>query len=101
VYFRSKHPTLGVELQIREVDSGFPAPKILPFATKTLTSAQVNTSTDASLATSFTFDSPVFLQAGLEFGAFSTTTSSSLSDSSLKIILFFFGFRRKNSAKLI
>jgi hypothetical protein len=67
VYFRSKHPTLGVELQIREVDNGFPAPKILPFATRTLTPAQVNTSTDASLATSFIFDSPVFLQAGLEY----------------------------------
>jgi hypothetical protein len=67
LYFRSKHPTLGVELQLREVENGLPTPKIVPFGRKILTSAQVNTSLDASVATSFTFDTPLFLQSGLEY----------------------------------
>lgn len=67
LYFRSKHPTLGVELQIREVDNGSPTVKIVPFGRKTLTAAQVTTSLDASAATSFTFDTPVFLQSGVEY----------------------------------
>lgn len=67
LYFRSKHPTLGVELQIREVENGSPTVKILPFGRKVLTAAEVLTSTDATAVTSFNFDSPVFLQSGREY----------------------------------
>ena len=67
LYFRSKHPTLGVEVQIREVDNGSPTLNIVPFGRKVLTSAQVNVSNDARAVTSFEFDTPVFLRAGAEY----------------------------------
>ena len=37
-------------------------PKILPFNRKLLQSSEVNVSTDASVATTFTFDSPIYLK---------------------------------------
>ena len=67
LFFRTKHPTLGVEVQIREVENGSPTLKIVPFGRKRLTSAQVNVSNDSSAATSFEFDTPVFLKAGSEY----------------------------------
>jgi hypothetical protein len=67
LFFRSKHPELGVEVQIREVENGFPTLKIVPFGRKVLTAAEVNTSTDATVATTFTFDTPVFLKSGEEY----------------------------------
>lgn len=68
LYFRTKHPTLGVEVQIREVDNGFPAPKIVPFGRKVLPSSQVLTDlAGVQRATTFEFDSPVFLQANVEY----------------------------------
>jgi hypothetical protein len=47
--------------------NGYPGPKVLPFARKWLNPSSVNTSTDASTATTFTFDSPVYLQEGVEY----------------------------------
>jgi hypothetical protein len=44
-----------------------PGPKILPFGRKTLQSSEVSTSTDGSVATTFTFDSPVYVQGGTEY----------------------------------
>lgn len=68
LYFRTKHPTLGVEVQIREVDNGFPSPKIVPFGRKVLTSSQVLTDlAGVQRPTTFEFDSPVFLQANIEY----------------------------------
>lgn len=67
LYFRTKHPTLGVEVQIREVQNGFPTLNIVPFGRKTLQASQVNTSLDASQATTFEFETPVFLQSGVEY----------------------------------
>ena len=67
LYFRTKHPTLGVEVQIREVENGQPTLNIVPFGRKTLTAAQVNVSSDASTATSFEFDSPLFLKSNVEY----------------------------------
>ena len=47
--------------------NGYPGPKVLPFARKWLNPSSVNTSADASTATTFTFDSPVYLQEGVEY----------------------------------
>ena len=64
LFFRTKHPTFGVELQIRTTENGFPSQKRLPFARKVLESSQVNTSSTGSIATTFTFDTPVFVRSG-------------------------------------
>jgi len=47
--------------------NGYSTTTILPFAEITKPSADVNTSTDASVATTFTFPSPVYLQAATEY----------------------------------
>lgn len=67
VYFKTKHASLGVEVQVRYMENGVPTPKIVPFGRKFLNSAQVNTSSDSSTATTFTFDSPLFLESGKEY----------------------------------
>ena len=67
VYFRTKHASFGVEVQVRYMENGAPTPKIVPFGRKFLNSNQVNTSSDSSTATTFTFDSPLFLESGKEY----------------------------------
>ena len=67
MYFRTKHASFGVEVQVRYMENGAPTPKIVPFGRKFLNSNQVNTSSDSSTATTFTFDSPLFLESGKEY----------------------------------
>ena len=67
LYFSDKDDTLPVTVEIRNVINGYPGPKILPFARKTLDSADVNTSSTAATATTFTFDSPVFVKPNTEY----------------------------------
>ena len=63
LYFFRKADSLPITVQIREVDNGHPTPNVLPYASKTLFPASINASdTSATTATTFTFDSPVFLK---------------------------------------
>ncbi len=63
LYFFKKAASLPITVQIREVDNGHPTPTVLPYASKTLFPASINASeTSATTATTFTFDSPVFLK---------------------------------------
>lgn len=66
VYFYTKDPAIPVELQIREVSLGTPGgtDKIVPGLRKILSSSQINTSNNASIKTTFTFDNLVRLPAG-------------------------------------
>ena len=66
-FFATKSSTIPVKAEIRNMVNGYPGPQVLPFARKWLNSNQVNTSTDGSTATTFTFDSPVYLQEGIEY----------------------------------
>ena len=67
LYFSSKDSNIPVTVQIREVVNGYPGKRILPFSEKTLNPSSVNISTDATTATTFTFDSPVYLQENTEY----------------------------------
>ena len=69
LYFRNKHPTLGIVVEIREMsaETGYPTPKILPYGLVVVPTANINTSADASLATTVTFDSPIYLENGKEY----------------------------------
>lgn len=60
LYFGKKSSTYPVSVELREVENGFPTSTILPFGQKFLQPSEVNVSSDASVATTFTFDSPVF-----------------------------------------
>ena len=63
--FFGRKPTgnnVSITLQIREMLNGLPTNTIVPYGSKTIKSGAVNTSADASLPTTFTFDSPVYLE---------------------------------------
>ena len=74
LYFYSKHSNLPVTVQIREMYKGYPTQKVLPFSEVTLNAADVNVvdidagnDPDPNLKTKFTFESPVYLQDGVEY----------------------------------
>ncbi len=67
IFFKTKSTTIPVRAEIRNMINGYPGTVVLPFSQKYLNPSLVNTSTDASVATTFTFDSPVYLQEGTEY----------------------------------
>ena len=67
LFFGTKDDTIPVSVQIQEMVNGYPAPRIVPFSQKTLNPDSVNVSTDGTTATTFTFDSPVYLEENKEY----------------------------------
>jgi hypothetical protein len=61
VFFQTKDEELPVTLQIRPIISGVPSNVVVPFSEVTLTPDKINLSADGSIATKFTFPSPVYL----------------------------------------
>ena len=61
VYFSAKDENLPVWVEIHNTENGYPGSKILPFARVVKFPADINTSSDATVATKFTFPSPVYL----------------------------------------
>ena len=65
IFFRTKDTNnIPVTLQIRSMQSGFPSQTILPFGEVVLDPSNVNVSENASVATTFTFESPIYLEKG-------------------------------------
>ena len=68
LFFKDKHPTYGVWVEIREMDTaGGITRNQVPFSEVWLTPADMNISDDASLATNIKFPSPVFLYADTQY----------------------------------
>jgi len=77
VFFASKDSkNIPVTLQIRNMVNGTPGSTIVPMSTVTLLPASVNTSTDGTVATTFTFEGPVYLQEGQEYAITLLSTSN-------------------------
>ena len=76
VYFAKKDTTMPVSVEIRTMHNGYPANVVVPFSRVTKNPADVNISTDGSSATTFTFESPVYLDDGVEY-CFVVYTNSS------------------------
>tara|TARA_Y100001978_G_scaffold203510_1_gene230267 strand:- start:18840 stop:25616 length:6777 start_codon:yes stop_codon:yes gene_type:complete len=66
VFFKTKDKNLPVSVEIRNMVNGYPGQIILPFSTVTKNPADVNISADGSVATTFTFPSPVYIEDGKE-----------------------------------
>ena len=66
-FFSQKDKTLPVTCEIREMDNGYPTTTVLPHASRTLEPNQVNTSSTASVATTFEFEAPVYVKDGTEY----------------------------------
>jgi uncharacterized spore protein YtfJ len=77
VYFQSKDASIPVSCQIRSMDLGTPTQIILPFSEVTLTPDQVNISDDASIPTTFEFESPVYIEGSKEYAIVLLSNSTS------------------------
>ena len=73
VYFRTKDNTLPVTMQIREMVNGYPSSVVL--ATENKDPSDVLVSDDATVTTTFTFETPVYLAERKEY-CFVLLTSS-------------------------
>ena len=67
VFMQTKDEELPLTLQVRTVETGLPTSKILPFSVVTLDPSEVNVSEDASIPTTFTFESPIYLTGEQEY----------------------------------
>lgn len=67
IFFATKDDSLPVTLQIREVVNGYPGRRTLAFGQAILPADKVKTSTNSSIATRFTFASPVYVQNATEY----------------------------------
>lgn len=67
LFFATKDSNLPVTVEIRETINGYPGKRTLPFSKTVLTPSQVNVSSDASSATTVTFQSPVYVQDNTEY----------------------------------
>lgn len=67
VFFQAKDQVLPVTLQIRTMRDGTPTTSVVPFSELDLMPSEVNISEDASVATKFTFKSPVYLKGNAEY----------------------------------
>jgi len=67
VFFKQRCRIEPVKVEIRNMVNGYPGQKVVPFSVKWKDRADVNVSDDGTTATTFTFDSPVYLQEGVEY----------------------------------
>ena len=67
LFFSQKSSSLPVTFQLRTMVNGYPTQTILPFGTVNKDASDISVSTDASVATTFTFDSPVYVQPNTEY----------------------------------
>jgi len=64
IYATAKDTAIPIQMQIRRMVNGFPTQEVLPFADVTLNPSAVNID---GTATTFTFESPVYLQDKIEY----------------------------------
>ena len=80
IFFRSKDDmNIPITLQIRTVDGGIPTSRVLPLSEVILDPEEVSISTDSSIATSFTFKSPIYLEGRKEYAICLSTNSTKYS----------------------
>jgi len=72
IFFQAKDPNLPVELSIVSVENGIPTQKTIPFSKVTKLPADiwpsgVTANATAAVETKFMFDTPIYLQPGVEY----------------------------------
>ena len=76
LYFATKDADFPVSLQLRPMDNGFPSgTEIIPGSQVVVPGSSVNTSTNATSATTFTFAEPIYLQGLLDYAIVVTADS--------------------------
>jgi hypothetical protein len=77
VYFQQKDSSIPVSCQIRTMDLGFPTQTVLPFSEVTVDADDVIITDDASVPTTFEFESPVYLEGNQEYAIVLLSPSTS------------------------
>ena len=67
LYFQRKDPNMGITVELRLVENGYPSAVVVPMGRKHLTSVEVNVSELGNVATSVEFDAPIFLKADQQY----------------------------------
>lgn len=67
LFFETKGQKAPVSIYIVPTINGYPSQKVVPYSRVSVRSEDVNISSDASVATTFVFSNPVFLQADGEY----------------------------------
>ena len=69
IFFQAKDDTLPVWVELRTVRDGYPSQDIFPFSKIVKTPAEINIDAagTANTATTFTFDSPIYVQNNQEY----------------------------------
>lgn len=76
LFFASKDFDVPVSIEIREVVNNIPSNEVVPYSQVTVEPEDVSTSADASAATKFTFEAPVYLQEDTEYAIVIMANSS-------------------------
>lgn len=67
LFFKTKDKSLPVSVELRNMVNGYPGQTVFPFSTVFKNPEDINISTDGSVSTTFTFESPVYVQDKEEF----------------------------------
>jgi hypothetical protein len=67
VWFSTKDDNVPISLDIREMENGQPTSRVVPYSQVVLEPVDVAVSANASVPTDFVFDTPVYLQEGVEY----------------------------------
>ena len=68
IFFKTKDVnSIPITMQVRTMQNGIPTQKILPFGEVILEPSAISLSDDASIPTTFTFASPIYLEGGNEY----------------------------------
>ena len=67
IFFKTKDPNVPITVQIRTMRDGSPSDTVIPFGETQIQPDEVNLSDDGSVATTFKFKTPVYLQGGYEY----------------------------------
>lgn len=77
LFFQSKDAAIPVQLEIREVVNGYPGATILPFSHTVMTPDKVNVSQNGTVATTFKFAAPVYVQDATSYALVVMSDSNS------------------------
>ena len=67
LYFKEKSNNVPLSIHLVTVENGIPTQKMVPFSKVIKKPSEVNVSATAATATTFTFESPVYLSPGIEY----------------------------------
>ena len=77
LYFSTRpSKNIPIKMYLVEVENGYPTQRVVPLSEVVKQKSEVNISPTADIATTFTFDSPIFLSFGVEYAIVTESNSA-------------------------